>query len=527
MAGLTATPTGGPKAVRASSAGIVFVGLLSGIQSSDPNIAATALVSASRGLKMTSGQTSIAASIFTMMMAATVISTGLLADRIGRRKVLMSALVVAAFGDVLVALSPHFLTYAVGRGLAGIGLGAVYGASFAYVNALAKQGRLAAALGLFTAAGALAMVGMSFVGGALAAQNWRFAFLLVPVVSLIGLALVPRILPMERPLGQGKPDILGQLLLGLGVIGVLYGISHAADGLTKPLTLIPLGIGIVLLIGFFLSQHVRGHAFYPVAIFRNPIFIGALCAGFVYNFGQAASFLQLANIWQYIGEFGAFQVTLAQLPYLATGILAALLVGRWMSNGLPTSSTVLLGAVLTAIGFVSLLLVHRGGSFLTFVPALILIGGGTVIASLPFGSLIISTAPSAYYGPVTSSRTTIGQFAYALGIAAATVSIDKLTLGGTVNRLREAGVPPSQVGTGLDAVTGYGSTGESPTTDLGRQALSAANNSYHVAFHITMVAAGVLCLLVGLIGFWLLRRVGVPGQPAVSEAGQPVPIVEP
>ena len=131
------------------------------------------------------------------------------------------------------------------------------------------------------------------------------------------------------------------------------------------------------------------------------------------------------------------------------------------------------------------------GSFLTFVPAPHLDQGRHGHnPSLPFGSLIISTAPSAYYGPVTSSRTTIGQFAYALGIAAATVSIDKLTLAAPSTRLREAGVPPSQVGTGLDAVTGYGSTGESPTTDLGRQALSAANNSYHVAFHITMVAAG-------------------------------------
>ena len=503
MAGVATTPAA---VAKASAAGIVFVGLLSGIQTSDPNIAATALVSASRGLKMTSGQASIAASIFTMMMAATVISTGLLADRLGRRKVLMAALVVAAFGDVLVSLSPHFLTYAVGRGLAGIGLGAVYGASFAYVNALAKPGRLAAALGLFTAAGAVAMVVMSFVGGALTAQNWRFAFLLVPVVSLIGLALVPRILPKEEPLPQGKPDILGQLLLGLGVIGTLYGISHAAGGLTKPLTLIPFGIGVLLLIGFFISQTKLSRAFFPVAIFRNPVFIGALCAGFVYNFGQAASFLQLANIWQYIGEYGAFQVTLAQLPYLATGILGALLVGRWMSNGLANSSAVLLGSALTALGFFSLLLVHRGGSFLTFLPALLLIGGGTVIASLPFGSLIISTAPKDYYGPVTSSRTTVGQFAYALGIAAATVSIDTLTRGGTVSRLQAAGVPPSQVGTGLDAVTAYGSTGTSPTTQLGINALSAANTSYHAAFHLTMVGAGFICLIVGVVGFWLLRR---------------------
>lgn len=491
---------------QASAAAVIFVGLLSGVQASDPNIAATALVSASRGLQMTSGQASIAASVFTMMMAATVISTGLLADRLGRRRVLLAALALSVIGDVMVALSPGFTIYAIGRGLAGIGLGAVYGASFAYVNVLAKPGRLAAAVGLFTAAGAVAMVAMSFVGGVLTAQNWRLAFLLVPVVSLLGMALVPKFLPNEPPVDQGKSDVLGQLLLGLGVIGTLYGLSHAAAGITKPLTLIPFLAGLLLLVGFFLSQRNRANAFYPVRLFRNPVFVGALCAGFVYNFGQSASFLQLANIWQYVGQYGALQVTLAQLPYLATGIIGALLVGRWMSNGLSNANAVLLGTTLTAVGFFSLLLVHQGGSFWTFLPALVLIGGGTVIASLPFGSLVIGTAPPEYYGPVTSSRTTIGQFAYAIGIAAATLSIDKLTLGGTVNRLTAAGVPPSQVGSGLDAVTAFGSTGTHPSTALGRQALAQANSSYHEAFHITMVGAGLICVLVGLVGYWLLSR---------------------
>ncbi|MDQ1304233.1 MAG: transporter, family, multidrug resistance protein [Actinomycetota bacterium] len=489
-----------------SAAAVVFVGLLSGVQASDPNIAATALVSASRGLQMTSGQTSIAASIFTIMMAATVISTGLLADRLGRRRVLLAALALSVVGDVVVALAPGFTIYAIGRGLAGVGLGAVYGAAFAYVNVLARPGRLAAAVGVFTAAGAVAMVGMSFVGGILTSQNWRLAFLLVPAVSLLGMLFVPKLLPEQSPVDQGKSDVLGQLLLGFGVIGTLYGLSHAAAGVTKPLTWIPLLVGILLLVAFFLSQRYRSNAFYPVRLFRNPVFIGALCAGFVYNFGQSASFLQLANIWQYIGEFGALQVTLAQLPYLATGIIGALLVGRWMSNGLANANAVLLGTALTALGFFSLLLVHRGGSFWTFLPALLLIGAGTVIASLPFGSLIIGTAPAEYYGPVTSSRTTIGQFAYAIGIAAATLSIDKLTLGGTVERLTAAGVPPSQVGTGLDAVTAFGSTGTHPSTELGRQALSQANTSYHEAFHITMVGAGLVCLLVGFVGYWLLRR---------------------
>lgn len=73
----------------------------------------------------------LAASISTLALAASVISTGLLADRLGRRKVLMAALIVSAAGDLIVAAAPISGVYLLGRVVAGIGLGAVYGASFA------------------------------------------------------------------------------------------------------------------------------------------------------------------------------------------------------------------------------------------------------------------------------------------------------------------------------------------------------------------------------------------------------------
>jgi len=71
---------------------------------------------------------------------------------------------------------------------------------------------------------------------------------------------------------------------------------------------------------------------------------------------------------------------------------------------------------------------------------------------------------------VTSSRTTIGQFFFAIGFSISTVAIDKLTVGGTLHRLSAAGVPPTQTSTGLDAVTAYAAKSTAPTTSLGHQA---------------------------------------------------------
>ncbi len=50
------------------------------------------------------------------------------------------------------------------RVIVGIGLGAVYGAAFAYVRALAKPGKIAAAMGYFTAILMITTLILTFVG---------------------------------------------------------------------------------------------------------------------------------------------------------------------------------------------------------------------------------------------------------------------------------------------------------------------------------------------------------------------------
>jgi MFS family permease len=79
----------------ASRWAIPLLGAIAGIQGADPNIASTALVGVSRGLDMAGGLLALAASISTLALSASVIYTGLLADRLGRRRVLMAALALA------------------------------------------------------------------------------------------------------------------------------------------------------------------------------------------------------------------------------------------------------------------------------------------------------------------------------------------------------------------------------------------------------------------------------------------------
>jgi|688.fasta_scaffold866032_1 MFS family permease len=75
------------------------------IQGTRPNIKSTALVSLTRDLNMQGGQVPPATSIQTISVAASVTTTGLLADRLGRRKVMLAEL-----ADTVTSYSSAFTT---------------------------------------------------------------------------------------------------------------------------------------------------------------------------------------------------------------------------------------------------------------------------------------------------------------------------------------------------------------------------------------------------------------------------------
>jgi MFS family permease len=499
----------------APAAAILFLGALGGVQAVDPTIASTALVAASRGLGMEGGLLALAASVSTLVLAATVISAGLLGDRVGWRRLLVGALLVSVVGDVLAALAPSSLVYLVGRAVAGLGLGGVFTASFAYIRLITPRERVPRALGIYAASGSVVLVLFSFLGGVLASSNWRLAFLLIPAACLVGVA-ASRCLPSVAPTTSGPADLAGQAFLALGILGVLFGLSHLSRGWSDPFCWAPIAAGAVLLITFVRTESRSAAPCFPVEVLRHPIFLGAICAGFIYNFAQSSTILQFSNLWQYVDGLAPAEVSLGILPFLLIGIVAALLTGRLLGRGLANGTVIAIGGALVAAGGVATLL--HSGSYLTLVPSLLLIGFGSTMASIPYGALVVAAAArtsARFYGAVTSSRATVGQIAYALGLALSTVLIDALTHGGVVRRLTDAGVPPARTGSALDTLGVYVRTGEDPSSQLAHQALAVAKDSYSTSFQLTMIAVGGVCLALGVGGALLLRR---------AAAAEPTPI---
>ncbi len=510
------TATSSPKFMKFA---VPFLGFVGAIQGTCPNIASTALVGASKSLDMAGSTQALAASVQTLAVAASVITTGFLADRFGRRRTLMVALVVGAVGNLIVMAAPTSAIYMLGMAVTGVGLGAVYSCAFASMKAVVPADRMAGAVGIFTASLMFSTLVMTFIGGALTSSNWRYGFVLLPAVSMLCLVLTPMIVPTQVRISGNDADLPGQALLALGVIAFLYGVSRMGNSLTSPGTLVPLLLGVLLMVGFYLRERSYPGHFYPVDLLRSPVFLAALAAGFVYTFGTAVLFLQATNLWQYVNGLPTSKVAVWQLPLLLSGVISALLIGRLMARGMTNRTAAMIGSVLTAAGMVLLGVFHSSTDLIGFMPGLILGGAGVVVCAVPFGNLILREAPPDFLGPVTSSRTTFGQFFYTLGFSLSTVMVDRLTRGGVIGKLTAAGVPANQLSSGIDAVQVYASRGTQPSTSFGKEALGDGIASYGQAFATTMYAAAAAVLVAGLVAMLLLR--GGEGE------SQPLPEVDP
>lgn len=493
-----------PRVAVTSAWSIALLGWIGAIKATGASLATIALVDASRSLEFTSAERAVAASAGTLALAATVIASGQLADRIGRRRVLMGSLALAALGSMVVSLSFGFGPYLIGQIVTGVGFGAMFAGSFAYVRTVAPGAKLGWALGLFGAYCTLLAAVASVAGGYLSDATWRALFLVVPVMCVVAWVATPRLLPLVPPVPDVGGDAVGLILLGVGMVSLLVGTSQAtftygwsAWG--------PVGAGFIVLAIWVWWEVRSDRPAFPVRLFASGPFAAAALVGVTFNMVQAANSLQLSNYWQFIDGQSAFVVSMEMQPFYVVGVLGALVAGRLLSSGRSPRGIMTASCLITAVGFLAIVPISQDASYWAYLPAVVLIGIGMLAGTTAQGQVFVQEAPSTSYGAVTASRSTMGQVGFAFGFALSAVLMDRLTNEGVVDRMRDAGASPQSITSGLTAVQSFVKSGQDPTGAAAQQALTDAGASLHQALDVLMLVCAAVMVLSALV-VWVVCR---------------------
>lgn len=481
---------------------VILLGLLGAIQVTDPLISSLALVRASDELNFTASVQSLAAGISTLALAATVIPGGLLADRLGRRQVLMISILVAAVGQILTAVSPDASVYLIGRVIAGVALGVTFGAAYGMLKEVSAPKALGPAMATFNIVNGVIPVVAMIATGILVAVNWRLAYLILPIISVLCFPFIPRILPKVAKLPGGKVDLWGMTFVALGVAGLLFGISAASGGLEKPAFWGSILLGLVSFAAFAIVENKSQAPVFPIKLLTHPAFLGAVIMGIFWNFGAASMSQMLPNFWQYVTHVPSGILGLASLPMSFAGIIGSLVAGIFLGKGVAPRTLATIGYGLLVVGFLSYILVTPAAGYLIFIPGMLLAGAGWMMNATSQGNLFIRLAPAKFFGPVTSSKVTVGQFGYALGLTGTTVLVSTFTLAG-VDKASNGAVK----GEGnWDAITSYLATGTTTNADLTAIGQSALETIYAQAFQTTSVIVAIVVAIAGVFMYLNLKN---------------------
>ncbi len=133
---------------------------------------------------------------------------GILADRIGKVKVLIPSLVCYAIFGTSGALMQSFMPLLISRALLGAASGGVAAASIGILSSMYEGEKRTRILGYTTSALAIASIIFPILGGLLGSYNWRFTFL---IYSLALPAALMAYLMLPKRKRQGSSSInLGQ-----------------------------------------------------------------------------------------------------------------------------------------------------------------------------------------------------------------------------------------------------------------------------------------------------------------------------
>ncbi len=163
-----------------------------------------------RQFALTPAQSSWPLSITTVTLALSLLASGVLSDRIGRKCLIAAALSAAAVLALLSAFAQSFAQLLVVRALLGVALGGVPAVAMAYLNEEIDPQALGNAMGLYIAGTALGGTAGRVVASIVTDYaSWRWALALIGASGLYAAWEFWRSLPASRSFAAATPGWRG------------------------------------------------------------------------------------------------------------------------------------------------------------------------------------------------------------------------------------------------------------------------------------------------------------------------------
>jgi MFS family permease len=432
---------------RASAGGSVLftLALAQFLMALDSSVMNVSIATVAKDLGTTVTGIQVAITLYTLVMAAFMITGGKIGQILGRKRTFMIGCVVYGCGSAMTALSPTLPFLLVGWSiLEGLGAALILPAVVALVATNFGPAERPRAYGLVMSAAAIAVAAGPLIGGLFTTYaSWRWVFAGEVLLVLVIVAMSRRMVDSPPEAGV-KLDPIGTVLSASGLGMVVFGIVRAGTwGFVQPKPDAPQWLGaspvIWLILGgavvitlFVLWENRRLEKGRGVLIDPHMLQVRGLQAGLISFFFQ---YLLQAGLFFVIPLFLSVALGLSAvatgvrlLPLSLTILAAAAGVPRLFPNASPRR-VVRIGFGLLAAGTLILVAALDAGAGPEVVTwPLLLAGFGVGSLASQLGSVTVSSLPTSKSGEVGGIQNTVMYLGASVGTAlSGTILIAVLT----------------------------------------------------------------------------------------------------
>ena len=376
-----------------------------------------ALPQVARDLQVDVAATSWIVTSYLIAMASLQPIAGRIGDRLGRRRVMLGALVYFALASAGAAVSTSLVLLAVFRLNQAIAASALVPNGLGLLREALPSGRRGAEFGIVSAAAGVGATVGPLVGGVLAAIDWRWIFLVNVPVCAAAFALAWRVIPSRAPHVTTRFDLTGAVALGV----LLLAAAWVLTSLGRAVDLVTIAIGIAIIPAAFALvryESAQPDPALPPALFRIRAFAAACSTVAFQNLAMYGTLLALP-----VALAGAsVRSGIALAAFSGGSIVLAPLGGRAADRYGPRWPT-LAGALLLAAGLLPLAITAGQLPLELLIATLALAGVGLAFTFPSMRLAAVEAVPERYASLASGVFSTSRYFGGMLGSIAIAIAL--------------------------------------------------------------------------------------------------------
>ncbi|WP_432484741.1 MFS transporter [Kineococcus esterisolvens] len=495
------TPPARPSAGRAGArqwAALAALTLAVTLLAVDGTVLALAVPSLTADLEPTSTQLLWIGDAYSFALAGLLISMGTLADRIGRKKLLMIGVTGFGGASLLAALASTPGTLIVARVLLGVAGATLMPSTLSIVrNIFPDPVQRTRAIAVWAAGSSGGAALGPLVGGALLENYWWGSVFLInlPVMALV-LVGVAVLVPESRNPAPGRFDLLSALLSIGAIVPLVWAVKHTAQEGVDLLGGAAVLLGASAVVWFVRRQRGLEDPLVDVTLFTRPAFTGTVVASLIAIFAFSGLLFFFSQYLQLVRGYSPLQAGLRELPMTIASI-AVVAVVAGVVNRLGVGRSLGASLLVAAAGLLVLAAGESRPGYGVLALGLVIIGTGVGITFTVSVDAILSVVPRERAGAASA----ISEMSFELGLALG------IALLGTLHTLLYRAALPQfpnlprgavegveeSLANGTRALQGLGGTGE--------LALAAARHAFTEAMQTTSVIAAALLSIAAVVAW--------------------------